>query len=78
MWGALCFLFCFSQGNSDLPFLKDIKVMGYSLRSWDYRYTLWLGFDPNTFEVGGWLIDVALDRTKNNRLRKMFTGNRSK
>lgn len=40
------------QVNSDLPLLRDIKVMGYSLRSWDYRYTLWLGFDPNTFMVG--------------------------
>ncbi|XP_026214413.1 iduronate 2-sulfatase-like [Anabas testudineus] len=39
------------QVNSDLPDLKDIKVMGYSLRSWDYRYTLWLGFDPKTFQV---------------------------
>lgn len=26
--------------------------MGYSLRSWDYRFTLWLGFNPNTFQVG--------------------------
>lgn len=25
--------------------------MGYSLRSWDYRYTLWLGFNPKTFQV---------------------------
>jgi iduronate 2-sulfatase len=41
-----------SQVNSDLPLLANIKVMGYSLRSWDYRYTLWLGFDPNTFKVG--------------------------
>lgn len=39
------------QLNSDLPDLKDIKIMGYSLRSWDYRYTLWLGFNPETFEV---------------------------
>ncbi|XP_035525628.1 iduronate 2-sulfatase [Morone saxatilis] len=39
------------QVNSDLPDLKDIKVMGYSLRSWDYRYTLWLGFNPQTFQV---------------------------
>ncbi|XP_073343334.1 iduronate 2-sulfatase [Pagrus major] len=39
------------QVNSDLPNLKDIKVMGYSLRSWDYRYTLWLGFNPKTFQV---------------------------
>lgn len=26
--------------------------MGYSIRCWDYRFTLWLGFDPNTFQVG--------------------------
>ncbi|XP_072252312.1 iduronate 2-sulfatase isoform X2 [Leuresthes tenuis] len=39
------------QVNSDLPDLKDITVMGYSLRCWDYRYTLWLGFNPNTFQV---------------------------
>lgn len=25
--------------------------MGYSLRTWDYRYTLWLGFNPVTFQV---------------------------
>ncbi|KAL3972632.1 receptor-type tyrosine-protein phosphatase C [Sarotherodon galilaeus] len=39
------------QENSDLPDLKDIKIMGYSLRTWDYRYTLWLGFNPKTFQV---------------------------
>uniref|UniRef100_A0A8C9YFR8 Iduronate 2-sulfatase n=1 Tax=Sander lucioperca TaxID=283035 RepID=A0A8C9YFR8_SANLU len=39
------------QVNSDLPDLKDIKIMGYSLRSRDYRYTLWLGFNPKTFKV---------------------------
>uniref|UniRef100_A0A8C3AB85 Iduronate 2-sulfatase n=1 Tax=Cyclopterus lumpus TaxID=8103 RepID=A0A8C3AB85_CYCLU len=39
------------QVNSDLPDLKDITVMGYSLRCWDYRYTLWLGFNPKTFQV---------------------------
>lgn len=39
------------QVNSDLPDLEDIKIMGYSLRSWDYRYTLWLGFNPKTFQV---------------------------
>lgn len=39
------------QENSDLPDLRDITVMGYSLRSWDYRYTLWLGFNPSTFQV---------------------------
>ncbi|XP_014905067.1 iduronate 2-sulfatase isoform X1 [Poecilia latipinna] len=39
------------QNNSDLPDLKDIKVMGYSMRNWIYRYTLWLGFDPRSFQV---------------------------
>lgn len=39
------------QENSDLPDLNDIRIMGYSLRSWDYRYTLWLGFNPKTFQV---------------------------
>lgn len=39
------------QVNSDLPDLRDITVMGYSVRSWDYRFTLWLGFNPRTFQV---------------------------
>uniref|UniRef100_A0A671NDP2 Iduronate 2-sulfatase n=1 Tax=Sinocyclocheilus anshuiensis TaxID=1608454 RepID=A0A671NDP2_9TELE len=34
------------QENSDLPDLADIRIMGYSIRSTDYRYTLWVGFDP--------------------------------
>lgn len=44
------------QENSDLPDLKNITVMGYSMRSWDYRYTLWMGFNPKTFQVN--LTDV--------------------
>ncbi|XP_043983720.1 iduronate 2-sulfatase-like [Gambusia affinis] len=44
------------QNNSDLPDLQDIKVMGYSMRNWAYRYTLWLGFNPRTFKVN--LTDV--------------------
>ncbi|XP_062332660.1 iduronate 2-sulfatase [Osmerus eperlanus] len=39
------------QVNSDLPDLKDIRVMGYSMRSWDYRYTLWVTFDPASFQA---------------------------
>ncbi|XP_039669390.1 iduronate 2-sulfatase isoform X2 [Perca fluviatilis] len=39
------------QMNSDLPDLKDIKIMGYSLRCWDYRFTLWLAFNPKTFQL---------------------------
>ncbi|XP_005813282.2 iduronate 2-sulfatase isoform X2 [Xiphophorus maculatus] len=44
------------QNNSDLPDLRDIKVMGYSMRNRAYRYTVWLGFNPRTFQVN--LTDV--------------------
>ncbi|XP_029463613.1 iduronate 2-sulfatase isoform X2 [Rhinatrema bivittatum] len=37
------------QWDSDLPRLKDIRIMGHSIRTVDYRYTLWVGFDPDTF-----------------------------
>ncbi|KAK1804275.1 hypothetical protein P4O66_020308 [Electrophorus voltai] len=37
--------------DSDLPALADIRIMGYSLRSSDYLYTLWVGFDPKTFRA---------------------------
>lgn len=37
------------QWNSDKPSLKDIKVMGYSIRTIDYRYTVWVGFNPREF-----------------------------
>ncbi|XP_057574541.1 iduronate 2-sulfatase isoform X2 [Hippopotamus amphibius kiboko] len=37
------------QWNSDKPSLKDIKVMGYSIRTIDYRYTVWVGFSPREF-----------------------------
>ncbi|XP_037367740.1 iduronate 2-sulfatase isoform X3 [Talpa occidentalis] len=37
------------QWNSDKPSLKDIKVMGYSIRTIDYRYTVWVSFDPREF-----------------------------
>lgn len=39
------------QHNSDLPDLADIRIMGYSVRSNDYRYTLWVGFDPVHFQA---------------------------
>ncbi|KAM9375684.1 iduronate 2-sulfatase isoform 2-T2 [Pholidichthys leucotaenia] len=39
------------QVNSDLPDLKDIKIMGYSIRTWDYRYTVWMGFNTKTFKA---------------------------
>lgn len=37
------------QWNSDKPNLKDIQVMGYSIRTVDYRYTIWVSFDPHDF-----------------------------
>ncbi|KAM6151070.1 iduronate 2-sulfatase [Rhynchocyon petersi] len=37
------------QWNSDKPNLKDIKIMGYSIRTIDYRYTVWVGFNPEEF-----------------------------
>ncbi|KAM5289879.1 iduronate 2-sulfatase isoform 2-T2 [Glossophaga mutica] len=39
----------YPQWNSDKPSLKDIKVMGYSIRTIDYRYTVWVGFNPHKF-----------------------------
>ncbi|NWQ81331.1 IDS sulfatase, partial [Columbina picui] len=39
------------QWNSDKPKLKDIRIMGYSMRTIDYRYTLWVQFNPNNFSA---------------------------
>ncbi|KAM6061195.1 iduronate 2-sulfatase isoform 1-T1 [Chlamydotis macqueenii] len=39
------------QWNSDKPKLKDIRIMGYSMRTVDYRYTVWVGFNPNNFSA---------------------------
>ncbi|XP_030621222.1 iduronate 2-sulfatase [Chanos chanos] len=39
------------QQNSDLPDLADIRIMGYSVRSNDFRYTLWVTFDPVHFRA---------------------------
>ncbi|XP_073399696.1 iduronate 2-sulfatase [Dendrobates tinctorius] len=39
------------QWNSDLPDLQDIRIMGYSMRTRDYRLTLWVGYNPETFEA---------------------------
>ncbi|XP_058975521.1 iduronate 2-sulfatase [Musca domestica] len=35
--------------NSDKPKLKNIKIMGYSLRTEKFRYTLWVEFNPRNF-----------------------------
>lgn len=36
--------------DSDKPRLKYIKIMGYSLRTNDFRYTIWLEFDSKHFK----------------------------
>ncbi|OXB75222.1 UNVERIFIED_CONTAM: hypothetical protein H355_016955, partial [Colinus virginianus] len=39
------------QWNSDKPRLKDIRIMGYSMRTVDYRYTVWVRFNPENFSA---------------------------
>ncbi|XP_028816707.1 iduronate 2-sulfatase isoform X2 [Denticeps clupeoides] len=36
------------QLDSDQPRQPHVRMMGYSVRSADYRYSLWVGFDPGT------------------------------
>ncbi|XP_077984853.1 iduronate 2-sulfatase-like [Glandiceps talaboti] len=37
------------QEDSDLPHLKDIQIMGYSMVTDNYHYVEWIGFNPETF-----------------------------
>ncbi|XP_053091517.1 iduronate 2-sulfatase isoform X2 [Pangasianodon hypophthalmus] len=37
------------RDDSDLPSLANITIMGYSARSTDFRFTLWVGFDSSCF-----------------------------
>ncbi|XP_021262046.1 iduronate 2-sulfatase isoform X2 [Numida meleagris] len=39
------------QWNSDKPKLKEIRIMGYSMRTIDYRYTVWVRFNPENFSA---------------------------
>ena len=39
------------QHNSDQCRLEDIKFMGYSMRTDQYRYTEWVEFNPHNFSV---------------------------
>ncbi|GJQ77443.1 hypothetical protein Trydic_g20840 [Trypoxylus dichotomus] len=57
--------------NSDTPFLKDIKIMGYSIRTKTHRYTEWVEFNTRTFR-SNWdhvydreLYDYAVDPNEN-------------
>ncbi|XP_078483511.1 iduronate 2-sulfatase-like [Ciona intestinalis] len=39
----------YPQQNTDLPSLKDIRIMGYTMRTHHHRYTAWVSFDPVKF-----------------------------
>ncbi|XP_072040100.1 iduronate 2-sulfatase-like [Amphiura filiformis] len=41
------------QQDSDMPHLANITIMGYSMRTDNYHYTEWIGFDPHKFQ-GNW------------------------
>lgn len=43
----------YPQENSDQPKRTDIKIMGYTMRTEEYRYTEWIAFDSKRF-VGNW------------------------
>ncbi|XP_064638663.1 iduronate 2-sulfatase-like [Lineus longissimus] len=39
------------QEDSDKPYLKHIKIMGYSITTSCCRYTEWVGYNPKTFTI---------------------------
>lgn len=41
----------YPKRNSDKPRLKDIKIMGYSIRTKRYRYTEWVPFNKTSFKI---------------------------
>lgn len=47
-------LFPTRQPNSDQPKLNEIKIMGYSIRTDQFRYTIWIRFDYKTFRRCKW------------------------
>lgn len=42
----------YPQEDSDRPRLAQIKIMGYSVRTYQFRYTIWIGFDYKSFKRG--------------------------
>uniref|UniRef100_A0A182JRP6 Sulfatase N-terminal domain-containing protein n=1 Tax=Anopheles christyi TaxID=43041 RepID=A0A182JRP6_9DIPT len=60
--------------NSDEPKLKQIKIMGYSMRTDRFRYTVWIKFDPAYFKrdwskiYGEELYDHSIDPQENMNL----------
>ncbi|KAL0883654.1 hypothetical protein ABMA27_015780 [Loxostege sticticalis] len=64
----------YPRSNSDKPRLKDIKIMGYSIRTKRYRYTQWISFN-NTLFTRDWnktygleLYDHLIDPDESNDL----------
>lgn len=57
--------------NSDKPKLKEIKIMGYSVRTSRFRYTEWVEFNHSTFKpnwenvYGKELYDHSFDMGEN-------------
>ncbi|XP_059059979.1 iduronate 2-sulfatase isoform X2 [Achroia grisella] len=63
-----------SKSNSDKPCLKDIKIMGYSIKTRRFRYTEWVSFN-NTLFTRNWnkvygleLYDHSLDPEESNNV----------
>lgn len=61
----------YPQQNSDRPRLEEINFMGYTVRTKQFRYTLWIKFDPVYFKkywkkiVGEELYDHSFDEEEN-------------
>ncbi|KAF9413418.1 hypothetical protein HW555_008355 [Spodoptera exigua] len=64
----------YPQKNSDKPRLKDIRIMGYSIRTKRYRYTEWVLFNNTIFTIdwnklyGLELYDHFVDPDESNNL----------
>ncbi|XP_048815889.1 iduronate 2-sulfatase isoform X2 [Lagopus muta] len=62
------------QWDSDKPKLKDIRIMGYSMRTVGYRYTVWVRFNPENFSAdfedvhAGELYMMATDPNQDNNI----------
>ncbi|XP_060800634.1 iduronate 2-sulfatase isoform X3 [Amyelois transitella] len=50
----------YPKRNSDKPRLKDIKIMGYSIRTKRYRYTEWISFNSSKF-TRNWDINYGVE-----------------
>lgn len=64
----------YPQKNSDKPRLRDIKIMGYSIRTKRYRYTEWISFNNTLFTInwnevhGLELYDHTIDPDESNNI----------